>query len=56
MRHMRRQVMEHNIYRWASSVLGDLRELRLEGGEGAEIHRAAPMSVTAPDLADQRFA
>jgi len=24
------QVMEHNIYRWAACVLGDLRELRLE--------------------------
>jgi trehalose 6-phosphate synthase len=45
MRRMRRQVMEHNIYRWAASVLGDLRELRLEGGEGADIHRAAPTSV-----------
>ena len=28
---MRRQVMEHNIYRWAANVLGDLRELRMEG-------------------------
>ena len=45
MRRMRRQVMEHNIYRWAASVLGDLRELRMEGGEGADVHRAAPMSV-----------
>ena len=31
---MRRQVMEHNIYRWAAMVLGDLREVRLEDGEG----------------------
>jgi trehalose 6-phosphate synthase len=30
MQHMRRQVMEHNIYRWAASVLGALREIRLE--------------------------
>lgn len=30
MRRMRRQVMEHNIYRWAASILGDLRELRIE--------------------------
>ena len=33
MRRMRRQVMEHNIYRWAANVLGDLRELRIDGGE-----------------------
>ena len=30
MQQMRRQVMEHNIYRWAANVLGDLREVRLE--------------------------
>lgn len=29
MSRMRRQVMEHNIYFWASSILGDLRELRI---------------------------
>ena len=28
MQRMRRQMMEHNVYRWAASVLGDLRELR----------------------------
>jgi trehalose 6-phosphate synthase len=30
MQQMRKQVMEHNIYRWAASVLGDLRDVRLE--------------------------
>ena len=30
MQRMRRQVMEHNIYRWAGSVLGALSEIRLE--------------------------
>lgn len=30
MQEMRRQVMEHNIYRWAAMVLGDLRDVRLE--------------------------
>jgi trehalose 6-phosphate synthase len=30
MQRMRRQVMEHNVYRWAANVLGDLRELRIE--------------------------
>jgi len=30
MQRMRRQVMEHNVYRWAANLLGDLRELRIE--------------------------
>ena len=30
MQQMRKQVMEHNIYRWAAMVLGDLRDVRLE--------------------------
>lgn len=29
MRRLRRQVLEHNVYPWAPSALGDLRELRL---------------------------
>ncbi len=33
MQRMRRQVMEHNVYRWAANVLGDLRELRIETAE-----------------------
>ena len=56
MRRMRRQVNEHNIYRWAASVLGDLRELRMEGADGTEVRRAAPMSVPAADVADERLA
>jgi hypothetical protein len=28
--------MEHNIYRWAAMVLGDLRDVRLENPEGSE--------------------
>jgi trehalose 6-phosphate synthase len=53
---MRRQVMEHNIYKWAASVLGDLRELRLEGGEGADMHRAAPMSVMTREVVSEKLA
>jgi trehalose 6-phosphate synthase len=33
MQRMRRHVTEHNVYRWAANVLGDLRELRIEGVE-----------------------
>ena len=48
MRHMRRQVMEHNIYRWAASVLSDVREVRIEPVEPvAENHRATPISMPA---------
>ncbi|MGA8732216.1 MAG: trehalose-6-phosphate synthase [Terracidiphilus sp.] len=36
MQRMRRQVAEHNIYRWAASVLGALRELRLENYDDLE--------------------
>jgi trehalose 6-phosphate synthase len=30
MQRMRSHIMDHNIYRWAASILGDLRELRIE--------------------------
>lgn len=48
MRRMRRQVMEHNIYRWAANVLGDLREVRIEQAEPAqENSRVTPISIPA---------
>jgi trehalose 6-phosphate synthase len=53
MRQMRRQVMEHNIYRWAADVLGDLRELRLQGPENGETPRPAPVSVPATVVASE---
>jgi trehalose-6-phosphate synthase len=54
MQRMRRQVMEHNIYRWASNVLGDLRELRLESVEG--VSYMGPASVPLPDAERARMA
>jgi alpha,alpha-trehalose-phosphate synthase [UDP-forming] len=58
MQRMRRQVMEHNIYLWAASVLGDLRELRLDEGESEE--PAHPLSVASAnseaEIADQKTA
>lgn len=45
MQRMRRQVMEHNIYLWAASVLGDLRELRLDEVEGMDLSHAESISV-----------
>lgn len=38
MREMRKQVMEHNIYRWAGMILGDLRDVRLENPEVTETY------------------
>ena len=36
MQEMRKQVMEHNIYRWAAMILGDLRDVRLESPDAGE--------------------
>jgi trehalose-6-phosphate synthase len=37
MRHMRKTVREHNVYRWAGSLITELCELRLDASEeGAE--------------------
>jgi len=36
MQRMRRHIMDHNVYRWAANVLGDLHELRMENAEPAE--------------------
>ncbi len=59
MQRMRRQVMEHNIYLWAASVLGDLRELRLDEGEEPESSSySAPMPVSEaePDVVGRKLA
>jgi trehalose 6-phosphate synthase len=53
MRRMRQHIMDHNIYRWADSILNDLRELRIElpktdGPSHAQPASAAP--VKAVDL------
>jgi trehalose-6-phosphate synthase len=71
MHRMRRQVMEHNIYLWAASVLGDLRELRLddedtEPGHGSSLiasgERIEPAAATSPagrrvvEITDQKTA
>jgi trehalose 6-phosphate synthase len=56
MHQMRRQVMEHNIYRWAAMILGDLREVRLESHEGSESYGVGPRLETAPADAHLRRA
>ena len=52
MQRMRRQVMEHNIYLWAASVLGDLRELRLHEGEGNEPSHPLSLAGSEAEIAD----
>ncbi len=48
MRRLRRQVMEHNIYRWAAKVLGDLREVRIEQPDAAsENNHETSVSIPA---------
>ena len=45
---MRRQVMEHNIYRWAARILGDLRELRLDSQSERDLAGQAPAMDEEP--------
>jgi len=52
MQRMRRQVMEHNIYRWAASVLRDVREIRIEDMP----ERLGPVSVTASETPQRKLA
>jgi alpha,alpha-trehalose-phosphate synthase [UDP-forming] len=40
MQRMRKQVREHNVYRWAGSLIGDLCEVRLDVAEGGNKFRA----------------
>jgi len=53
---MRRQVMEHNIYRWAADVLGDLREVRLDNGEAAGPQSAGLSAVAATNHEHRKLA
>ncbi len=50
MQRMRRHVMEHNIYHWAASVLGDLRELRIDTMEDAESYPSRIAPVAAAEI------
>jgi trehalose 6-phosphate synthase len=49
MQRMRRYIMDHNVYRWAATILSDLHELRMEGAGGMEFNRPGPISVPPPD-------
>ena len=45
MRHMRNSVREHNVYRWAASLLSDLTEIRID----------SPDRIEAPEPAQNRL-
>jgi trehalose 6-phosphate synthase len=56
MQRMRLQVMEHNVYRWAASVLGDLRELRMESPGVADLGRSGPVVVPNDASTERKMA
>jgi alpha,alpha-trehalose-phosphate synthase [UDP-forming] len=63
MQRMRRHVLEHNVYRWAANILGDLRELRIEGVEHANLSperanfgSSGPEAVPAADSEHRKLA
>ncbi len=49
MQRMRRHIMEHNVYRWAANILGDLRELRIESLDALGTAPLEPMAVQTID-------
>jgi len=56
MQRMRRHVMDHNVYRWAANILGDLRDLRIENSEQANSGPVGPESVSAEDGLHRKLA
>jgi alpha,alpha-trehalose-phosphate synthase [UDP-forming] len=54
MMRMRRQVTEHNVYRWAASVLGDLRELHIEIPESKEKKQEGELALTLSSVEPRR--
>jgi len=56
MQRMRQHVREHNVYRWAARILGDLRDLRLESAESMDVKRAGPIEINAEDGVHRRLA
>jgi len=55
MHHMRHHVMEHNIYRWAASILDDLRELRMERTDTtSSIHALSATGRSTEEMITER--
>jgi trehalose 6-phosphate synthase len=58
MQRMRRHVMDHNVYRWAASILGELGEIRMENPGAVDLRHgqltlAAPAEVADPELEEE---
>jgi trehalose-6-phosphate synthase len=58
MQRMRRHVTDHNVYRWAASILGDLGELRMENTGPIDLRHGlsvstAPAEVVDPELEEE---
>jgi trehalose 6-phosphate synthase len=56
MQRMRNHVMDHNIYRWAASILGDLRDLRMEIPKATDSKHPSPASVAPVEVALRQLA
>ena len=56
MQRMRNRVMDHNIYRWAASILGDLNELRMENPGPIDPSHAQSASVSSAEVGDRKLA
>jgi|HubBroStandDraft_5_1064220.scaffolds.fasta_scaffold22889_3 trehalose-6-phosphate synthase len=56
MHRMRRHLMDHNVYRWAASILGDLGDLRMESSAASDLSHALLASSVPPEVADHDLA
>jgi trehalose 6-phosphate synthase len=56
MQRMRHHVMDHNVYRWAASILGDLRDLRMEIPGAVDPGHAVPASVSRAEMVHRKLA
>jgi trehalose 6-phosphate synthase len=56
MKRMRRHIMEHNVYRWAANILGDLHDLRIDDLELLDRGRPGPVSVPPTARAQNKLA
>ena len=56
MQRMRHHVMDHNIYRWAASILGDLHELRMESPGGTDVAHVRPVTIAPVEVEHRKMA
>ena len=56
MQRMRHHVTDHNIYRWAASILGDLHELRMETPGATDLSHDLPVFVAPAEVVHRKLA